>query len=90
MTLVLEPLADAELILGSTEKLRLLLGVNATLYHRHGSVIEVYKASGNDLHRKEPKELCPGGLKLRLVYVHRKYSQPTVKPELMNWRQQSA
>lgn len=38
MTLVLEPLADAELILGSTEQLRLLLGVNTTLYHKQDRV----------------------------------------------------
>ena len=34
VTLVLEPLADAELVLGGTEQLRLLLGVLTTLYHR--------------------------------------------------------
>lgn len=39
VTLVLEPLADAELVLGGTEQLRLLLGVLTTLYHR--SAIEV-------------------------------------------------
>lgn len=34
VTLVLEPLADAKLVLGGTEQLRLLLGVLTTLYHR--------------------------------------------------------
>lgn len=33
VTLVLEPLADAKLVLGGTEQLRLLLGVLTTLYH---------------------------------------------------------
>jgi hypothetical protein len=38
VTLVLEPLADAELVLGGTEQLRLLLGVLTTLYQRRDLV----------------------------------------------------
>lgn len=71
VTLFLEPLADAELVLSGTEQLRLLLGVLTTLYHI-GSATVCEVRSEDDLHRKEREELCPGDWQLRLAYEHRK------------------
>jgi hypothetical protein len=53
---ILEPLADAELVLSGTEQSRLLLGVLTTL----GSVSDCCRIAGaKHLRRKEPKEPCP-------------------------------
>lgn len=60
VALVLEPLADTQLIFCSAEQLRLLLGVLTTLYHLR----LVHCLSGTvmgNLHRTEREELCPAG-----------------------------
>jgi hypothetical protein len=70
VTLVLEPLADTELILSSTEKTGLLLGVLAALKDESAVWILDNGKIIIDLRRTEPKELYPGGRQMRLAYVH--------------------
>jgi hypothetical protein len=69
VTLVLEPLADTELILSGTQKTGLLLGVLATLEDESA----IWILDGKiivDLRRTEPKELYPEERQMRLAYVH--------------------
>lgn len=80
MASILEPLADAELVLGSTEETGLLLGVLTTLYNES---IKQHKTGdqsingGNCFHlrRTEREEPCPEGWQMRLAYVHGKKHQ---------------
>jgi len=62
VALVLEPLANAELILGGTEQLRLLLGVLKTLYQILATEVEITKGENLQLTSYRTRRTLPWSL----------------------------
>lgn len=71
VALVLEPLADAELIFGGTQQTGLLLGMLTTLIsHQQPKTIIEFNFAAINLRRTEPGEPCPVDWQMRLAYEH--------------------